>query len=75
MRVDGGGCWDFQYARDLRAENTVLPNTRAIFESVAHLWRVSTVADELTRSLLTRRHVAPDAVSPTVREFHSGRAA
>lgn len=24
-RVDGGGCWDFQYARDLRAENMVLP--------------------------------------------------
>jgi len=23
-RVDGGGCWDFQYARDLRAENTAL---------------------------------------------------
>lgn len=28
MRVDGGGCWDFQYARDLRAENTALPNAR-----------------------------------------------
>lgn len=57
-RVDGGGCWDFQYARDLRAENTVLPNARTIFESVANLWRMSMIADTLTRE-----GIAPDDTS------------
>lgn len=32
VRVDGGGCWDFQYARDLRAENTVLLCSRTFLE-------------------------------------------
>lgn len=31
-KVDGGGCWDFQYARDLRAENTFLSNVRTTFK-------------------------------------------
>lgn len=40
-RVDGGGCWDFQYARDLRAENMVLPEYSYNLEvRVCDLWLV-----------------------------------
>lgn len=41
-RVDGGGCWDFQYARDLRAENMVLPEYSYNVEvRVCKLWLVA----------------------------------